>query len=241
MKQVLILEDNEIELQALRKAVQDIGGNIKVYSSRTYEDACVYALTERIDVFILDIILSTRQPGDVSGIRFAQRIRENESYLFTPIIFVTGLIDQELYAYKNLHSFGYLEKPFQLEEAKDLVKKALKFKSGAVDDQVIYLKKNGIILAVPLQKIMYIEAKKHRLYIFLESEVLDIPYLTIKKFLKDVPTWDFCQCSRSIVVGKRYIKNIDMMNRYINLTLSNIQLDIGAVYAKSVLQEFHYD
>ena len=93
MKYILILEDNRKAREALVKAVRGIGGNIGILEAETEEEARSYLFDYRIDVFILDIILTTQVPGDVSGIRFAEKVRKIESYLFTPIIFITALAD----------------------------------------------------------------------------------------------------------------------------------------------------
>ena len=115
MKNILIVEDNRKTLNALAQAISKIEKNIVVYQAETYEEACAVAFSKRIDVFVIDIILTTEKPGDVSGIRFADLARKHDRYMFTPIIFITALADPQLYAYKELRSFGYLEKPFSMK------------------------------------------------------------------------------------------------------------------------------
>lgn len=237
MKQVLILEDNERTLAALEKAVREISRDILVFPARTYKEACGIALEQQMDLFLLDIILEVKQQGDTSGIKFAQQMRKHKTYLFTPIIFITALADPELYAYRELHCFGYLEKPFSMQRVKDLVEKALEYPASAEEDKIIYLRKDGILFAVSLQKVMYAEAKNHILFLHMETEVLEIPYFTIKKFLKEARGQGFYQCSRNTVINRHYIRTIDIVNRYIGLTVPEFTVEIGPSFCKRFIRE----
>lgn len=237
MKNVLILEDNRKTLKALEDAVGKISGEICIFPVATYEDACRVAFSRRIDVFLIDIILTTQYPGDVSGMKFAQQLRKYENYLFTPIIFITALEDPELYAYKEIHSFGYLEKPFSLDRVIDLVKKALRYHDTEEKEKVVWLRKNGILFAVQLRKVMYVEVRKRVLYIHMEDDLLELPNKTIRQFLDEAQGYGFCQCSRNTIVNRQYIKNIDTVNRYISLSASNELIEIGPTFRRKFAEE----
>ena len=118
-KNILIVEDKEATLRMLEKLIREDVGGVAVFLARDYESALREAVLRNIDVFLIDIVLDTAVT-DASGMRFAKRVREDENYLFTPIIFITGLEDPRLYAYKELHSFGYIEKPFAKENVVEL-------------------------------------------------------------------------------------------------------------------------
>lgn len=241
MKNILIVEDNKKTLNALEQAISKIEKNIVVYKAETYEEACAVAFSKRIDVFVIDIILTTERPGDVSGIRFADLVRKHDRYMFTPIIFVTALTDPELYAYKELHSFGYLEKPFAMQQAVDLIEQALKYQTPQEENPIIYLRKEGILYAIHSRKILYAEVKNHVLILHMEDEELEMPYITIKQFLKLMNQDLFLQCSRSTVVNKRHIKYIDIVNRYIGMDRDDVRIEIGPSFKRIVYQEFMDD
>lgn len=241
MKNILIVEDNRKTLNALAQAISKIEKNIVVYQAETYEEACAVAFSKRIDVFVIDIILTTEKPGDVSGIRFADLARKHDRYMFTPIIFITALADPQLYAYKELRSFGYLEKPFSMKQAVELIEQALKYQSPKEENQVIYLRKEGILFAVHPQKVLYAEVRNHILILHMEDETLEMPYITIKQLLKQVDQDIFLQCSRSTVVNRMHVKYIDIVNRYIGIDQDDIRIEIGPSYKKAVYQEFMDD
>ena len=216
MKRILILEDNVKTLTSLEKMIREISPEIITFPVQTYEEACICAVKQQIDIFILDIILNTKQPGDTSGLAFAREMRNYKKYQLTPVIFITVLADPELYAYRELHSFGYLEKPFSMEEARKLVIKALENTVPVEKEKTIWLRKDGILFAVPLHKVICVETRNHILSIYLQDELLEIPYITIKEFMSEADGFGFFQCSRSTLVNKNHIKSVDMINRYIS-------------------------
>lgn len=164
MKRILILEDNVKTLTSLEKMIREISPEIITFPVQTYEEACICAVKQQIDIFILDIILNTKQPGDTSGLAFAREMRNYKKYQLTPVIFITVLADPELYAYRELHSFGYLEKPFSMENARKLVMKALEYTIPIEKEKTIWLRKDGILFAVPLHKVICVETRNHILY-----------------------------------------------------------------------------
>lgn len=237
MKNILILEDNGKTRKALEEAVSKISGEICIFPVTNYEDACKVAFSRRINVFLIDIILTTKYPGDTSGMKFAQQLRKYESYLFTPIIFITALEDPELYAYREIHSFGYLEKPFSLEHVTDLVKKALRYHDTEEKEKVVWLRKNGVLFAVQLHKVVYAEVRKRVLYIHMEDDLLELPNRTIRQFLEETQGHGFCQCSRHTIVNRQYIKNIDTVNRYVSLSVSDELIEIGPTFRRKFAEE----
>lgn len=89
--------------------------DIKLYPTSRTEDAYQTALEKNIDVFLVDIVLKPEKLDDMSGMIFAESIRQVEKYRFTPIIFLTALCDPEMHAYKEIHCYGYLSKPYNKE------------------------------------------------------------------------------------------------------------------------------
>lgn len=237
MKNILIVEDNERTIRMLANAIMDNIGGVAVHLARDYETAVKEAFLRNIDVFVIDIILAPASAGDTSGIRFASLIRGNRNYLFTPMIFITALSDPELYTYRELHSFGYLEKPFSLPKALQLVKDALEYQSPVKEDDCIYLRKQGILFAVRIREIVYAEVQSHVLHIRLQDDVLEIPYMTIKKMMHLTQGRGFLQCSRNAIVNKKFIRNIDTINRYISLNGTEEVVEIGPAYKNKIFQE----
>lgn len=239
MKKILVLEDNPMTLEYITLLIQEIDIRNTIFMCSGIKDAYQHALEKDIDLFIIDIILDTSRPGDSSGLKFVDAIRKIDRYAFTPVIFVTSLEDAKLYTYEKLHCYSFIEKPFDSDKLKELVMQCLNFPGVEQKRKTMYFRKDGIILAADRENIVYVECINHILNInTVQGELLSIPYVTLKKFLADVDSADFVQCSRSVVVNKCYIHNVDITNRVIQLKDQMGTVEIGIMYKKGLREIF---
>lgn len=240
-KNVLILEDNIKILFGVKMALENIyGTRIKVHTCTTYEDACVTAHSVHIDVFVLDIILTTKINGDTSGLKFAQQLRSHFRYAFSPIIFLTTLEDPGNEAMHTFHCFDYLEKPFPPEKVANVVGKALGFYDIQEYSTPITMRKDGILYVINLEDIVYVNVSKHVLNIHMKDDVLSIPNRTLKQFFKEVNSNGFIQCSRNTVVNSVYVDSIDPVNHYMRIKGLDISVEISRFYLSKILERFHH-
>lgn len=239
MKKILVLEDNRVTLEYIASLIQEIDIKNTIFMCSGIKDAYQCALEKDIDLFIIDIILDTSRPGDSSGLKFVDGIRKIDRYAFTPVIFVTSLEDARLYTYEKLHGYSFIEKPFNPNKLKELIMQCLKFPSVEKKRKTMYFRKDGIILAADREDIVYAESINHTLNIHtVQGDLLSVPYITLKKFLEDVDSDCFVQCSRSAVVNKCYIHSVDITNRVIQLTKQMGTVEIGIRYKKDLKENF---
>jgi two-component system LytT family response regulator len=210
----------------------------EVFPFDNAKDACQCALKSTIDLFIIDIMLEAHKSGDTSGLSFVEDIRRIKRYGFTPVIIVTVLYDQKLITYEELHCYSFIEKPFDKDRLKGLIEEALAFPGTDSGTKTLKFRKDGIILAVERARIVYVESINHILNIHTTNDVMRIPYKTIKDFLEEVDSNDFLQCSRSIVVNRRYVHNVDLVNRVIQFQEGMGRVDIGIMYKNQVKEMF---
>lgn len=239
LKRVLILEDNILTNRYIQEIIGEIDDKIRIFSFTDVKDAYQCVLDKRIDLFIIDIILEASVPGDSSGLKFVDGIRKINKYSFTPVIFVTSLEDAKLYTYEKLHCYSFIEKPFDPEKLKELVEECLNFPSATEKRKTLYFRKDGIILAVDREDIVYAESINHIMNIHtIRGDVLKIPYITLKKLIEDIDSTDIIQCSRSTLVSKTFIDNVDITNQVIRLKDGFGNVEIGIVYKKKLKEIF---
>jgi DNA-binding LytR/AlgR family response regulator len=235
---ILILEDNQETLKVLNKIVRSVAPADEIYLADNVADAYRIAMESSINVFLIDIVLDTKRNSDTSGIKYVEKIRGVERYFFTPVIFITSLEDPELYTYRNLHGFGYIEKPFHANQVAELVKQALKYQTQKEDETTLFFRKDGILYPAPCKNISYIELVNRMLHVHMTSgEELVMPYKTFKEVLSEANYSGFVQCSRSCVVNRHHIANIDKPNRLITMRKTREQLEIGITFAKRFYKE----
>lgn len=239
MKKILILEDNPVALEHLSNIVCDLRTKSVVYGFSDTRDAYQCAMDRTIDLFLIDIILDTSKPGDASGLKFVENIRRIEHYNFTPIIFVTSLEDARAYTYEKLHCYSFIEKPFDVERVKKTIERCLKFPGNVQETKTLYFRKDGIILAVERDDIVYAESIDHIMHIHTkQGDVLKIPYITLKKLLEDIDSPEMIQCSRNTIVNKNFVQNVDIPNRMIQFKGDFGRVEIGIMFKKYVKECF---
>jgi len=240
-KTVLIIEDNLSQLELLKKLVLEVEPDVKVYTASASGPAYEILMERTIDVFLVDIILNKEKPGDASGMRLVEKFRKMEKYMFTPVVFITSLEDTTKYAYTDLNCLGYIEKPFDTENVKGYVKKALNFASTREKESTLYFRNDGIIYPIKVKDIVYMECCNHKVEIHIKDEpVFPVSYKTCRELLEEADSDSLLQCSRSTIINKDYVENVDPVSRYISMK-NGEKAEIGITYKKRVLREFGDD
>jgi len=237
-KTCLIVEDNEIQRESMKQLVAEISPGARIFTANNLQDAYGILLANTIDVFIVDIVLDTEKKGDISGVKMINVIRDIPQYMFTPVIFVTSLEDPKLFAYSSLHCFSYMEKPYNREEAKETIKRALEYTTPKKEQEMLCLRKDGILYPYKIDQILYIDSLNRNVTIHKTGgEIEKMPYLTCRQILEEANNPALLQCARGVIVNRNYVKSIDKTNRFITLKDSEERLDIGGTFLKSVTDE----
>ena len=208
-KSVLIVEDSKSQLEMMKKLVLEVDERTIVYAVRDVSTA------------------------------YATLLEKIPKYMFTPVVFVTSLEDTTKYAYTDLNCLSYIEKPFSPERVKQVVKKALNFSTEKEEEQTYCFRKDGILYPVKVDDIFYMESINHEICIHMKKDnILTIPYKTCKQLLSEIDAPCLIQCSRSTIINKNHVYNIDVQNRYISFKDINDKVLIGITFKKKVLAEF---
>lgn len=233
-KTVLIVEDNPSQAEMLRAIVLEVNPGAKIFVTKEVGEAYQFLMEHTVDVFLTDIVLDVTKPGDAAGVRLVEHIRQVPKYQFTPVIFVTSLEDPESYAYRDLHCFGYIEKPFAPERIRMLLRQAMQFQS-VQEEKVLHFRRDGILYPIKVSNLVYAENINRIMHFHLKDQSeLEIPYITCRQLLEETDSPKLIQCNRNTVFQADFVENIDFSNRYISLKHSDMQLEIGITFKKKV-------
>lgn len=116
MTKILIVEDEQLIAEGLAIIINSINSKIETTITGYAKEALDYAKNNYYDIFLLDIQLL-----DYSGFELAKEIRDTDRYKLTPIIFITAIPARELMAFKEIHCYDYIVKPFKKEEVKSVL------------------------------------------------------------------------------------------------------------------------
>lgn len=240
-KRVMIVEDDSSTRQLLAEIVRTLDCESEIIEFSSIDGVYEVAMNTHIDLFLLDIILDTGNKCDTSGMQLATKLRTVSQYEFVPIIFVTSLEDGTFYAYRKLHSFGYIEKPFKIDEIKRIISDALRFSELQETDNTLFLRVNGIIYAVKASEILYVETAMRKLYVYkTNGEEMIVSYKTIKQIMEEIDNDSFIQCGRTTLVNKKHIEYVDVANKIIKMKGLSKPVVIGRSFEKNVYKEFNY-
>ncbi|MGN0483531.1 MAG: LytR/AlgR family response regulator transcription factor [Lachnospiraceae bacterium] len=233
MIHILVVEDQQESRDAIGAILQEYT-QMEVTFAATKEEA-ENCLKGKIvyDLFLLDINLNEKEPENQDGYRLAEQIRNMEKYDFTPIVMVTSVSGLEMSAYRKLHCYAFLVKPFFKEEVQELVEKILAQKNEKQIPTIV-VKKDGINYRIKCPDIVYIKAVPRGVCICLKNEELLVRYLSIRQILEKLPQEDFFQIHRMFVINIQYLEQVDIVNRLVKLRGKKEQLDIGVTYKEKV-------
>ena len=147
MTRILILEDSDESLKALTAMVKSVSDKVAAVPVKSLNEArgAVKDADAPFQAFLLDINLDADDKNDISGIIFAGEVRAMKKYAFTPIVMITSLVNMELKAYRELHCYQYLIKPYNEDEVKTLISRLLFMQQpDETKERFIIVKKSGI-------------------------------------------------------------------------------------------------
>lgn len=234
MLRILVLEDETYSREALTKILREISKEITVDAAADLASArLLLEGTVSFDLFLLDINLHPENAEDTSGLEFAKEVRLLTRYEFTPLVMVTSVAGMEIEAYRKLHCYQYLVKPYARREIEELVKKLL-FHKQTEEHPSIVVKKDGINYKIGCDEILCCKAVPRGVCLFLKKEQLNVPYVSIRQLLEKLPEKQFFQCHRMYVVNRDAVKYYDLVNQVIQVEGCPEQIDIGVTFKTEV-------
>ena len=118
MAKVLVVEDERIVAEDIRRSLQNLGYDILAVVS-SGEKAFQKIAEERPDLVLMDIVLK----GKMDGIEAAKLIRTQFNI---PIVYLTAYADEKLlHRVKATEPYGYILKPFEDKELHTVIEMAL--------------------------------------------------------------------------------------------------------------------
>lgn len=239
MARILILEDEVESRKALKKMLRNISAEITVVAAADLAEARpLLGGTASFDLFFLDVNLRPDVPGDTSGFLFAEEIRRIRQYEFTPLVMITSVAGLEMEAYRRLHCYQYVVKPYVQTEVEEIVRKVL-FHLHTEKRPFIMVKRNGINYKIFCDEIRFFRAIPRGVCIYLKDEQIEVPYLSIHKLLDKLPKNMFFQCHRTFVVNRSAVRYYDLVNQVIQVEGSSEWIDIGVTFKPEVRRLLH--
>lgn len=234
MGRILIVEDDPIISRGLAKIANSIDHELELIITGHAEEALSYAKQGDVNAFFLDIQLK-----DYSGLLLGKKIRKIDAYQLTPIVFITAIPTKELLAFKEVHCYDYIVKPFSEEEVKKVFKTIIYhgISEKANKGSVLKLKQKEYTYIIQQEGIIYIESMNRKLSIRTINDEFTVSTYTLNQILDELTT-GFVQCHRGYIINSSYIEKIDKADNLIYLKERDIPIPLGRKYKEELLDKY---
>jgi DNA-binding LytR/AlgR family response regulator len=238
---VIIVEDDKIQSENLKQMIQQIDKGINIYESEDMDGALGIATAYNIDIFYIDISLKNS-----SGLDFAIEIRKTPKYEFSLIIFLTTHVEYISKAFKEVHCYDYILKPYEIADVMNMTKRYI-LNGGNVEDSLvdkrhaIFEIRKGINVKVYIEEIMFVEVSLGICMIHTVNGVYKTSNSTLKDVLKRINCSNIIQCHKSFIVNVKQIKKIQNIdNKLSKIYFENYDKNafLGYKYKKIIMELF---
>lgn len=236
MIRILVIEDDEHIQHFLGDAIQKLASDIQLIYTSSAAEALDIALKQQVDVFVVDI-----QLVDYKGTDLVKQLRHIPAYKYTPIVFETAIITEELRAYRELKCYHYLMKPYTKEEIQQVMIEVLNYlKQATKEDPKIRIEQKGFILEYRLQSIWYVESFGKHMMIHLINDQgklyqEKIAGYSLKAIMELLQTEAFVQCHKSYIINTTHIEAIHKVDNLVKLRSCETLIPIGLKYRERLL------
>lgn len=239
MAKIMIVEDDMNIAKGLDTIIKSIKNNIETTITGYAKEALEIAETDIYDMFLLDI-----QLYDYSGFELAKELRSIDKYKLTPIVFITAVPTKELLAFKEIHCYDYIIKPFKKEEVIKIVSTLIKYGINQENKkEYISFNKKDYIHRVKLDEIIYLEYVRRKIKVVTSRDEILVPNTPLYVILDELSD-EFIRCHKGYIVNINYIKKVNKSENHIELDGVDIFIPIGRTYKDSlggVVSEYNGD
>lgn len=218
LQRVLIVEDDPAQLQVLKNSIQEKYAYWRIDTADSYDVAMELieqSLTtdKPFTLFLLDIQLS-KEKGDRGGFLIAEAIRSQKVYFTVPILFLTAVSDQGMYALSHFHCYNYISKPYTSEAIIFQIEQMLF--TGLLDNNFVFTDTNRIQHKLSARDILLAETQSHTLTIYTEEASYTTREYSLEQ-LSDTLGSPFVRCHKRFLVNGNLIENYDRVTKCINI------------------------
>ena len=238
---VLIVEDDKIQRKSLNKMVRQIDKNINIYEAEDKDRALEITNKNNIDIFYIDISLKNS-----SGLDFAIELRQIPRCEFSLIIFLTTHVEYITQAFKQVHCYDYILKPYDIADVMNMTQRYIVYDRNIKNtpkekSYVVFEIRKGISVKVYVDDIIFIEVNLRTCMVHTVNGVYKINKLTLKNVLNLINCSNIIQSHKSFVVNIKHIKKIQNVdNKLSEIYFENYDKKalLGYKFKNTIIQRF---
>lgn len=218
LQRILIVEDEPAQLQMLKNTIREKYAYWDIATADSYDTAMELieeSLTtgNHFTLFLMDIQLS-KETGDRGGFLISEALRSHKAYFTVPILFLTALSDQGLYALSHFHCYNYISKPYTAADIIFQMEQMLF--TGYLDNNFVFTDTDRIQHKLSTKDILLAESRSHTITIYAKGESYTTREYSLEQ-LSDTLGSPFVRCHKRFLVNGNLIENYDKVTKCINI------------------------
>jgi len=205
MLKILIVEDQDYQIELLKRILLELGREIHFFSAKNEEHALEISKKENIHIFFVDIFLENS-----SGIEFGENIRKISKYKDSWIIYVTSNKDMILRAVNDIHCYGYITKPYKKEEIFNLMEEIIieKEKNDALERDFLWVDLGNLNTKIYEDEIIFIESISRKIIIHTYDDRYNVKNETLNSIEDKIKSEFIIKSHKSYLINVNYIEKI---------------------------------
>lgn len=241
MINILIAENDDTMKGKIERTLSSSKDDVKIYLVHNFEKGLNIAKEYSIEIFFVDTNFCNNK-----GVDFAVELRKISKYSLRWIIFISEELDYIMQAFKKLHCYDYIIKPFTDNHVKELeenlinkilkrnIEKRQKMKNIIIDIE-------GKLIKVYIDEIYFIEINQKVCTLYTKQSIYKSKKLTLRRVMDMIDESYFIQSHKSFAVNIKYIKHIGKIsNKLWDVSFQNCDKSalLGAKFYDQVIREF---
>lgn len=246
MYSIILVEDDYMQREILKKMILSTYEFIKIYEAESESEALDIIEKNDINMFLIDISLK-----ESSGLDLAMNIRHIPKYEFSELIFLTTHVDYMLQAFKQIHCYDYILKPYNQEDVQTMLNKLIlndtdnlditKDSNECKDREILVKLKNGIYVEVKINDILFIEVKGKNCELNTVNGMYIVNNVSLNKMLQLINCEYIIQSHRAFAINRNYMYKIESIDVKLSLVYFNKCSEtalLGYKFRKDVISDF---
>lgn len=229
MHNILIVEDDLTQLEALKKTIHDKYPLWKIYIADSFATAQNLIHDSVVNnnyfsLFLFDVQLAPEKDNR-DGFLLAKNTRSHNAYYKTPILFLTAISDEAVYALTHFHCYNYISKPYTPQDIEfQLEQMSI---TGYINHAIEITDTSRIKHKIFFDDIVYAESKAHTVIIHCIHSSYITREFKLDEF-NDLLDSNFIRCHKQYIINTNHINYYDRTSRYLHTQLTN--LPVGRTY-----------
>ncbi len=218
-EKILILEDDTVQAEAILNGLKERYPHWEIIYKTNLEDALKeleLSLTpshSAFSLFLLDIQLSADEKNR-DGYVFAGALRSKNKYFQTPVIFLTVIQDDAVYALSNFHCYNYIPKPYTISDLIDQIEQMRI--TGYLNNSLLIKDYQRITHHINPDEIIMITAQSHVLHIHLKDCIIKTREYSLDS-ISAILSKSFVRCHKKYIINLLHVTSYDEKDRILHI------------------------